>query len=328
MTPAATVAPILQLALAARHAGARMRVPRALELLSRALAAADAVLPHDSIVACTLLEDITMLLQCDGAEGSFEDLAAHSTALWREDAGGRLMSSSLRRLDILRARWSAGSLFDQTPEERSFLAGLGVPPLRAQGPEMLVHTAQESTAGWPPPRTAADDEARLRGVHAALHAALALDARGYLRPGPLRDANCYERLPTIVSLLVATVLMDEQGSARGSMLQRMRATCGLSPADESTLQALCERLLPQASEFATALSLCAPVSHVLRDRAAADVARHGLRACALPACGTTESHPKTYKLCGRCRGAAYCCAQHSKEDWKRHKREDGCIAAE
>jgi hypothetical protein len=57
---------------------------------------------------------------------------------------------------------------------------------------------------------------------------------------------------------------------------------------------------------------------------AADVARHGLRSCALPACGATEQYRKTYKLCGRCRGAAYCCASHSKEDWKRHTREDGC----
>jgi hypothetical protein len=36
--------------------------------------------------------------------------------------------------------------------------------------------------------------------------------------------------------------------------------------------------------------------------------------------------PQAFKLCGRCRGAAYCCAAHSKEDWARHKREDGCAA--
>jgi hypothetical protein len=57
------------------------------------------------------------------------------------------------------------------------------------------------------------------------------------------------------------------------------------------------------------------------------LARHGLRRCALPSCDAQEAHPKLFKLCGRCRGAAYCCAQHSKEDWKRHKREDGCAAA-
>jgi hypothetical protein len=62
-----------------------------------------------------------------------------------------------------------------------------------------------------------------------------------------------------------------------------------------------------------------------RVRAAADVARHGLRRCALPSCAQTEPHPKCYnKLCGRCRGVAYCSAAHSVEDWKRHKREEGC----
>jgi hypothetical protein len=60
---------------------------------------------------------------------------------------------------------------------------------------------------------------------------------------------------------------------------------------------------------------------------AADVAKHGLRCCALPSCGDTEPHPKLFKLCGRCHVAAYCCATHSVEDWKRHKREDGCKAA-
>ncbi len=60
-------------------------------------------------------------------------------------------------------------------------------------------------------------------------------------------------------------------------------------------------------------------------------ARHGLR-CRLRAAirpaapGTvrrTEPHLKLYKLCGRCRGVAYCGVAHCAEDWKRHKREDG-----
>jgi hypothetical protein len=62
--------------------------------------------------------------------------------------------------------------------------------------------------------------------------------------------------------------------------------------------------------------------------AVADVARHGLRRCALPACDAQEPHPKLlFKLCGRCHKSAYCGAAHSVEDWKRHKREDGCTAA-
>jgi hypothetical protein len=61
----------------------------------------------------------------------------------------------------------------------------------------------------------------------------------------------------------------------------------------------------------------------LERRAAEDVARHGLRACALPGCGATEPRPKTFKVCGRCRRACYCSAAHQAADWPRYKREDG-----
>ncbi len=75
------------------------------------------------------------------------------------------------------------------------------------------------------------------------------------------------------------------------------------------------------------LPMAAELQARMQRNAADDVARHGLRRCALPACNAQEAHPKLFKLCGRCRGAAYCCAQHSREDWTRHKREDGCKAA-
>ena len=58
--------------------------------------------------------------------------------------------------------------------------------------------------------------------------------------------------------------------------------------------------------------------------AAADVARHGLRRCARPGCGATEPHPKAFKVCSRCRGAAYCAPSCQAQDWTRHKRGDGC----
>ena len=62
----------------------------------------------------------------------------------------------------------------------------------------------------------------------------------------------------------------------------------------------------------------------LQARAAADVASHELRGCALPDCGAQEPHPKAFKLCSRCKDATYCCKEHQVEDWARHKREDGC----
>jgi hypothetical protein len=62
-------------------------------------------------------------------------------------------------------------------------------------------------------------------------------------------------------------------------------------------------------------------------RAAEDVVRHGLRACALPGCGATEPQPKAFKVCSRCRRACYCSQAHQAADWRRHKREDACAAA-
>jgi shikimate dehydrogenase len=47
-----------------------------------------------------------------------------------------------------------------------------------------------------------------------------------------------------------------------------------------------------------------------------------------PGCTAVEPHPKAFKVCARCRGCAYCGPEHQRADWKRHKREDGCQAAQ
>ena len=51
-------------------------------------------------------------------------------------------------------------------------------------------------------------------------------------------------------------------------------------------------------------------------RSAADVAAHGLRTCALPACGAQEATVQQFKFCGGCKRVAYCCAEHAKAHWK------------
>jgi hypothetical protein len=96
--------------------------------------------------------------------------------------------------------------------------------------------------------------------------------------------------------------------------------CGLSLAEMAALRKL-------AMQSSCDLAAVAATIASIRARAAGDVARHGLRRCALPSCNSTEPHPKCFKLCGRCRGVTYCSPAHSVEDWKRHKREDGCKAA-
>jgi hypothetical protein len=82
------------------------------------------------------------------------------------------------------------------------------------------------------------------------------------------------------------------------------------------------------------LLLAAPVINALAAQAtldaqaarkAADVAKRGLRECALPGCGAVEMSVKEFKLCGACRAAAYCCAEHAAAHWKR--KPDGHKAA-
>jgi hypothetical protein len=124
---------------------------------------------------------------------------------------------------------------------------------------------------------------------------------------------------------VTLALSDEAG-----MLLRMRAACGMAPAEETALRRLAERqkeVAHQRNEHVGQSNKIEVLNALQQQAAAADAARYGLRRCALSSCDAQEPHPKLFKLCGRCRGAAYCCAAHSAEDWKRHKREDGCNAA-
>jgi uncharacterized protein (DUF983 family) len=93
-------------------------------------------------------------------------------------------------------------------------------------------------------------------------------------------------LDTLRNVLTFSLL----GPPRGLLLQKLRSVCGLTPADENVLrelqqhnEALRQGKVSAADELAS-----------IQARSAADVARHGLRCCALPACGDTEAHPKLY----------------------------------
>jgi Mn-dependent DtxR family transcriptional regulator len=108
----------------------------------------------------------------------------------------------------------------------------------------------------------------------------------------------------------------------------MRVTCGLTAAEETALRQLAERHRAAHQLNEQVLAKQREEARARHEHAAADdVARHGLRRCALPSCAAQEAHPKLFKLCGSCNAAAYCCKEHQTEDWKRHKREDGCAAA-
>ena len=52
----------------------------------------------------------------------------------------------------------------------------------------------------------------------------------------------------------------------------------------------------------------------------ADIAKHGLRDCAVPSCSKTEKTVKEFSLCAGCRSHMYCCLEHQALDWKAHKK--------
>jgi hypothetical protein len=313
MTAAAadTVAPLLRLTRAMQQACELARFfARARELAERALAAAEATLPDDSLVVAHLQQAVS-----HWRTQNTEDVlaAAHTpgftdalTAAWAREERALLLSQ--RCLALLHARWRAGSLLLlTTPEEAAFFGDV-----RCSGAGVYIQCACNAACSWPALRTPAEEEARVRGVHGALRAALELAARGCL------NDVVSGTLDALTNLLTFSLL----GPPRG-VLHKLRSVCGLTPADEDALR----RLQQHNSALRQGKMSAAAELAVIQTRGAEDVARHGLRRCALPACGNTEAHPKLFKLCGRCRGAAYCCAAHSVEDWKRHTREDGCKAA-
>ncbi len=286
----------------------------------RALAAADAALPRDSLIIADLLRAVTVEYARLGrdARGGVS-CKATLAAIWREDP--QLLVAARRALDILRARWCAGSLFNFTPEEEAFFGESDTTfhhehwDIKGTGADLYITCAAQTLDCWPPPSTRADEMARLHDIHNALRAALQLCA-------PLLGvggSRCFAFPPHTLAMLHSLTARLHRG-----ILHPLRCDCGLTLVDETALRRLAPMVNRSIGEvdrqFAEDDAACAKA-------AAADVARHGLRRCALPSCNATEPHPKRYKLCGRCRGVAYCSAAHSAEDWKRHKREDGCAAA-
>jgi hypothetical protein len=321
---ATAVAPLLQLKRAAAKAESLERHSRALELYERALAAAELAQPRDSLIIAAMLDE-QRITRMRAAQGTASSSAVAVTA----DLNQRLFP-------LLHARWQAGTLFTPTAEETAYLVEDEYPRLPAQmcGALFYLSTATDELVPAPAecarrfllPCTPAEAEARLQGLYGALRTALELNARGMLERNP-HTGQAWQA-STVAPIKTAAHLVVRFALRNAAVLLRMRATCGLTAAEEAALRQLAERHNVTAESIEQQLPMPTKDYKALQQQvAAADAARHGLRRCALPSCDAQEPHPKLFKLCGRCRGAAYCCAAHSAEDWKRHKREDGCAAA-
>jgi hypothetical protein len=352
-TPAAAEAGVMaQVVSLKRDARAALdlgRSARSAELYERALAAAEKALPPDSVVTAALLymasnARTTARLQeaasssggavCGGLHPSDvpqlstdEMVATVETMLvaWRTEHVA--LAQSQRYLALLLGRYSARTLMAPSAQECAFFevasADADAMAAKSAALEIFFGAASDAVLYWPPLAERADEEARLRGVHGALCALMeqmpqCRGAQHAPRSGPplALDPTSVHALCTMLDV----VLLGKCGDM--ALQQALRATCGLSQRDVEALQVVAVvfrvKYLGQSLEDVTRM-----FDDVTR-RAAADVARHGLRPCALPGCGATEASPKAFKVCGRCRAAAYCCAEHQREDWRRHKREERC----
>jgi hypothetical protein len=221
-----TVAPLLRLERAIKQAFELARFARVQELCGRALAAAEATLPGDSLVFAYLLQ-----LVCHNRTTLTEDVVAAAQtpgfadalkAAWARDEQALLQSQ--RCLALLHARWRASSLISlNTPEEAAFFGEHGL-QRPCPGVDVYIQCASDAVFSWPTLRTPAEEEARVRGVHGALRAALELEARGCLN----------DVIPSTLDALHNLLTFSLLGRPHG-LLHTLRAVCGLTPGDEGAL---------------------------------------------------------------------------------------------
>jgi hypothetical protein len=337
---AATVAPLV--ALWERVADMRdlQRWARTLELMERALELARRILPPHSLVTAWSIGGVVTHRVFSGNEVTI--LSADTSAsvagicgqAWASDSC--LKAMSFERLAVCCARLEAGTLFTPTPEELAFFGALhdrkitNLPLLERLGEEILLSATHHAMVSCTTALTSTCDtdteEAAvlMAGVDATLQTALSLDARDELQPWLRKRALLREHLPRIVNgaQREITALHMPWPLARPSFFVA-------SPENEAAL----DRLQARLKEISSTRGYEPPRSDnpttgAWQERAAADVARHGLNTCALPACGATEPHPRFFKCCSRCHSAWYCSPEHEREDWPRHRRADQCTKAE
>jgi hypothetical protein len=163
-------------------------------------------------------------------------------------------------------------------------------------------------------------------VYGALQAVQPLNARlkGLNIAGSETEQVVARQSRAVLTLLHA---FDNYANDNSFPLRKLRAACHLTRPEETALRQLVQNIKRDRDDAAAHATQTRQAYAEAAAHVAADVARYGLRTCALPECGATEPHPKAFKLCARCRSAAYCSAAHQQQDWRRHTRDDsdgGC----
>jgi hypothetical protein len=246
---AATVAPLVQLKRAAREAAYVQQHGQALELRERALAAAElAAFPADSLVLASLRAAVAVgrtALPASAGDATTQAYRMAQLAAWARDANALAMAR--RALDALQRR-AASDTLSPTPTEAAYFADEEM-PADMQGAALLISVAEGAALLWPAASTLDDQAARLAGIHAALRAALALDARGAVARSPRTGQPWEQAQPDIAALrtsahtLISELALDKPTAPPGHLRAALRAR-GLSVADEAALRAFATRHAP------------------------------------------------------------------------------------
>ncbi len=308
------------------------RYQRSFEVSVEAAALAERALPADSLVLAYLLytrfQDSAILAGAThGGEGALEALNLRDAAIADDVRAGKNatdLSWLPYGMGIIWRRFKDGTLFVVQPHEAAWDDALkqdGIVGLAAHGFCMSASELALRTRVPIAIRAAFVADAIRINVLACQQPGLAADTSS-LTPLSM-EARC------LITLALGPVVVAQQCALQQKIiwdtLRHVRAALHISTHERAAALELAQpaRFL---QEWPADIAKVRATLEDARETAAADAARFGLRRCTLPSCAARELHAKAFKSCGRCRAAPYCCVDHQREDWRRHKREDGCKA--
>ena len=302
---AAVVETLKALGRDSREARMRMRYARAIELEERAVTTAVAMLPSSASLILAFLHRCvvstrSMAAGCaSGATLGSAQFYAAASAAW---AGGdaQLLVHSQRCAELLHARSRAGTLWTPTREEQLYFGMWEAWNVA----DALFDAVCDALTLWPPPSTPASQRLLARDCGAAIRAVLQLDAAGQLIPEQLLAGSIVlDHLsvhPHEVGECIASVLdLLLSGSTRVP-ISLLRSECRLTPEEEEAMKRLSAQLAVCGALAKRSTLSMEQFEQLLQQRANNDLARHGLRACALPGCTAMEPHQRL----SRCAPAA------------------------
>jgi hypothetical protein len=323
-TDAAGADAVLALHTRARTATFAGAAARALELNTRAVAAAPAAFGADSLVVAYLHLELmeNHLSRAECAAG--RDAALECT----RDAWAAQRAAHA----ILAPRHAAGTLLPGRcrQEELAFKRHISLHTTRALQPQHLALPGFDASL---------DAAAHAVGYAAFLKCAylplIRLCATSVKLPFPPFAPG--EQAPAQALVLDALDLLA--GSERYAFLlseEQKFATvvlCASDRLDDAAFRDAARAKLLACGAMLRQRGVIAPGSVVAQDarlaaRHAAVVEKRGLHTCELTSCARRETTVNEFKTCGACKSVWYCCVEHSKLNWKAHKQECRRIAAE